>query len=204
MVAWLDAVIEILQIVAEAAGGEPATTRRGKKQKRFDMPVTEIQDLPDSSRVWVFGADKKLDAGATDLLLREVDRFLEQWHAHGSPLTSARAWKDDRFLTIAVDQSSAGASGCSIDGLYRNLKALESRLGASVVTSGLIFYRDDKGKVQSVDRERFTALANEGKIGSGTRVFDPTVTTLGEWRARFELNAEDSWHSRLLGKKQPA
>ena len=168
------------------------------------MPVTEIQDLPDSSRVWVFGADRKLDTGATDLLLREVDRFLEQWHAHGEPLTSARAWKDGRFLTIAVDQSSAGASGCSIDGLYRNLKALESRLGANVVTSGLIFYRDDRGQVQSVDRERFTALGNEGRIGPGTRVFDPTVTTLGEWKARFELNAEDSWHSRLIGKKQPA
>ena len=168
------------------------------------MPQTRIQDLPDSSRVWVFGADGELDISATDLLLREVDRFLAQWHAHGSPLTSARGWRDGRFLIIAVDQSTAGASGCSIDGLYRNLKALEPRLGANMVTSGLIFYRDDKERVQSVDRERFTVLGGEGKIGPNTRVFDPTVTTLGELRARFELNAEDSWHSRLLGKNQPA
>jgi hypothetical protein len=73
-----------------------------------------------------------------------------------------------------------------------------------MVTSGLIFYRDSKGAVQSVDRERFTELGADGKIGPGTRVFDPTVTTLGEWRARFELNAEDSWHGKLLRKKQPA
>ena len=73
-----------------------------------------------------------------------------------------------------------------------------------MVTSGLIFYRDRKGAVQSVDRERFIELAADGTIGPTTRVFDPTVTTLGEWRARFELNAEDSWHGKLLRKKQPA
>ena len=73
-----------------------------------------------------------------------------------------------------------------------------------MVTSGLIFYRDPKGTVQSVDRERFVELGADGKIGLATRVFDPTVTTLGEWRARFELNAGDSWHGKLLRKKQPA
>ena len=34
-------------------------------------------------------------------------------------------------------------------------------------------------------------------------VFDPTVTTLGEWRARFELEASLSWHAGLLPDKQP-
>jgi hypothetical protein len=167
------------------------------------MPLAKIEDLPDSSRVWVFGADQDLDDSAADLLLRDVDRFLSQWHAHGAPLTAARDWKYQRFLTVAVDQSTAGASGCSIDGLFRSLKSLEDRLGASMVTSGLIFYRDRKGAVQSVDRAQFTELGAEGKIGPGTRVFDPTVTTLGEWRARFELNAEDSWHGKLQ-KQQPA
>jgi hypothetical protein len=168
------------------------------------MPLVQIEDLPDNSRAWVFGADHDLDDSATELLLRDVDGFLAQWHAHGSPLTAARDWQDRRFLTVAVDQSTAGASGCSIDGLFRALKSLESRLGASMVTSGLIFYRDRKGAVQSVDRERFIELGTEGKIGPATRVFDPTVTALGEWRARFELNAEDSWHGKLLRKKQPA
>ncbi|HET9777372.1 MAG TPA: hypothetical protein VFP77_12435 [Gemmatimonadaceae bacterium] len=166
------------------------------------MPLVQMQDLPDDSRVWVFGADNDLGEGAADLMLREVDRFLADWHAHGAPLTSARDWRYDRFLTIAVDQSTAGASGCSIDGLFRSLKALQPRLGASLVTSGLVFYRDKKGRIHSVDREGFTALGDE--ITPKTRVFDPTVTTLGEWRARFELNAEDSWHARLVGKNQPA
>jgi hypothetical protein len=168
------------------------------------MPLVKIDELPDNARTWVFGSDRTLDASASDTLLKEVDRFLPQWKAHGAPLTVGKDWKYGRFLTVAVDQSTAGASGCSIDGLFRALKALEPSLGASLVTSGLIFFRDEKGVIESVDREEFTALGAEGKIAPDTHVFDPTVATLGEWKARFELNVGDSWHAKLLGKSQPA
>jgi len=167
------------------------------------MPLVQLKDLPDSARTWVFGANKTLDEPASATLLAEVDRFLSQWKAHGSPLTVSRDWKFGRFLTVAVDQSTAGASGCSIDGLFRSLKALEPKLQASLVPSGLVFYRDENGAIQSVDRERFSSLGATGKIRSSTSVFDPTLTTLGEWRARFELEASQSWHAALLPDKQP-
>lgn len=193
----IESVIDFVGFVVEATL-DPSGKKRRNRNEISEMPLTRIEDLPDSSRTWVFGADRNLGDGATDLLLREVDRFLSQWHAHGSPLTAARDWKGGRFLTVAVDQSTAGASGCSIDGLFRSLKAMEQRLGASLVTSGLVFYRNPKGAIESVDRERFTELSAEGKIKPTTRVFDPTVTTLGEWRARFELDAAHSWHAGLL------
>jgi hypothetical protein len=203
MVAWIGDLIEFL-VAAVAPIFEPSKNSSEEANEKLYMPLVQIEDLPDSARTWVFGADHDLDESATDLLLRDVDRFLSQWHAHGAPLTAARDWKYGRFLTIGVDQSTAGASGCSIDGLFRSLKALEPRLGASLVTSGLIFYRDGKGRIQAVNRDRFTELSVEGKIGPETQVFDPTVTTMREWRARFQLNASDSWHAKLLGKNQPA
>ena len=168
------------------------------------MSVIQIEDLPDSSRTWVFGSDRTLDEAKSQILMKEVDGFLQQWKAHGAELTSGRDWRYGRFLTVAVDQSTAGASGCSIDGLFRALKSLEPRLGASLVTSGLIFYCDDKGAVQSVSRERFGALGAQGEVGPQTRVFDPTVTSLAEWRARFELDLKDSWHAKLVKQNQPA
>src|SRR6202022_3551421 len=167
------------------------------------MPLVQLRDLPDSARTWVFGANKTLESPASETLLSEVDRFLSQWKAHGSPPTVGRDWKYGRFLTVAVDQSTAGASGCSIDGLFRSLKALEPKLQASLVPRGLVFYRDENGAIQSVDRERFSSLGATGKIRSSTSVFDPPLPTLGEWRARFELEASQSWHAALLPDKQP-
>src|SRR3954469_18141527 len=128
------------------------------------MPVAPFENLPDDSRVWVFAADRTLDEQQSKEMLAEVDRFLPTWNAHGSPLTVGRDWRYGRFLTVAVDQSTAGASGCSIDGLFRALKAVGPQLGASLVTSGLVFYRDERGALQSVDRERFTALSADGAI----------------------------------------
>src|ERR1700682_4449164 len=122
------------------------------------MPLVQLKDLPDSARTWVFGPANTRDEPASEILLVDVDRFLSQWKAHGSPLTVGRDWTYGRFLTVAVDQSTAGASGCSIDGLFRSLKALEPKLGASLVTSGLVFYRDKNGAIQSADREGFSAL----------------------------------------------
>ncbi len=165
------------------------------------MSRVAFESLPDSARVWVYGADRELNAEHENGFLETVDSFLDQWAAHGTPLQAARDWREGRFLTVAVDQEKAGASGCSIDGLFRNLKALESRVGAQLVPSGLVYYRDSGGKVQAVSRDAFTELAERGEIVGDTRVFDVSVVTLGEWRGRFESNARDSWHQALMPER---
>ena len=167
------------------------------------MPLVPFEGLPDSSRTWVFSADHSLSRSQATQLLNAVDEFLSQWKAHGSPLTVGRNWRDDRFLTVAVDQSTAGASGCSIDGLFRILKSIEGRVGASLITSGMIFYRDNAGAIQSVNREDFVKLAAKGDITDATTVFDPTVATLGEWRAQFQTDVGHSWHGALIKDRRP-
>ena len=162
------------------------------------MLLTPFNEFPESARVWVYGADRDLGKRARSTLLGEVDNYLTQWTAHGVPLSAARDWSDDRFLTIAVDQNRAGASGCSIDGLFRALKTLEAQLGAAIVTSGLIFFRDKDGHVRSVTRDEFSELGAAGTVDGDTQVFDPSVTTLREWRSRFRSRAADSWHASLL------
>jgi hypothetical protein len=201
MVEWITDLADLL--VTLVHGIFPVDEKK-KKHKAHFMAVIPIEDLPDSSRTWVFGSDRTLDAAQSKTLMGKVDPFLQQWKAHGEELTVGRDWKHGRFLTVAVDQSTAGASGCSIDGLFRTLKALEPMLGASMVTSGLIFYCDENGEIQSVDRDQFAALGAQGKIDGRTRVYDPTVTTLAEWRARFELDLKDSWHAKLIKQNQPA
>ena len=125
-----------------------------------------------------------------------VDDYLDRWHAHGTPLSSAREWRDDRFLVIAAD--GEGASGCSIDGLFRALKALGTEIGANLVTSGLVFYRDRDGAVQSLTRQQFSAAAVSGDVSPETPVFDTSLTSLGDVRERFERPASTSWHAALL------
>ena len=164
------------------------------------MPVVPFESLPDDARVWVFGSDRPVTGPAAERLLGLVDAFLAQWQAHGAPLRCARDWRENRFLTVAVDQSTAGASGCSIDGLFRTLQRLEPELGASLVGGGRVFYRDATGAVVATTREIFGELAAAGAVGPQTSVFDTSLTALGDWRRRFEVESARSWHSDLLAR----
>lgn len=163
------------------------------------MPIVPLDHLPDDARAWVFASKDALSPDAEQSLLAAADAFLAEWRAHGAPLACARDWRDGRFLCIAVDQRTVGASGCSIDGLFRTLRSLEPTLGTTLFTSGLVFWRTDDGTVQCASRPQFAALAASGSIRADTPVFDPAIETLGAWRHEFERMAGASWHARWLG-----
>ena len=162
------------------------------------MPRSSFDALPDDARVWIFGSDKPVTGERATQLLDAVDGFLDRWQAHGSPLTCARDWRDDRFLVIGVDERGAGASGCSIDGLFRVLGALEAEIGATLRGSGRVFWRGASGDVTSASRPDFRSAAARGEITNDTPVFDTTVTTAADYRRRFERKAADSWHGQLV------
>ena len=167
------------------------------------MPRVSFESLPPSARIWIFAAERPIRGSAAQRLLGAVDDHLDRWNAHGYPLTCGREWTEDRFLTIGVDQSTAGASGCSIDGLFRMLKGLEAELGTPMVGGGTVFYRDPAGPIVAVSRDEFSELASDGAVRRNTHVFDLTVPTVGEWRSRFETEAERSWHANLLPEAAP-
>lgn len=162
------------------------------------MPRVPFESLPDSARVWVFASERPIHDEDSEPLLREVDSFLEQWKAHGAPLAASRDWREHRFLTIAVDESATGASGCSIDGLFRVLKRMEPAVRSSLTGKGMVYFRDAAGGVSSASRDLFGELAAAGAVGPRTRVFDTAVSTLAEWRQRFETEVAGSWHAKLI------
>lgn len=164
----------------------------------FGMPLVPFTFLPDESLVWVFGSQADISGAEEEALLQRVDAFLETWKAHGTPLSAGRNWRDRRFLTIGVDNSQAQASGCSIDGLFREFKALQDELGINLLTNGIIYYRGKAGDIQSADRFDWIQLGKAGDVNHHTIVFDFTVPSLSEWRRSFEKPAGKSWHGSLL------
>jgi hypothetical protein len=162
------------------------------------MPVVPFENLPDASRVWIFGSDRPLSEEATTTLLKGIEAHLANWKAHGAPLTVGSQFRDKRFLVVGVDQSTAGATGCSIDGLFRVLQGLEQQLGATMVGGGRVFYRGEAGTVQSASRDEIPALVKSGAITKDTVVFDTSITDLGAFRAGFEKRAKESWIRELM------
>lgn len=166
------------------------------------MPTARFSELPPDARVWVFASDRPLQGDEADLLLQEVDRFLDQWKAHGTPLRSAREWRDDRFLAIGVDPTAEQASGCSIDGLFRGLQQLERRLATGLVAGGRVFYRDGKGIARLALRQEVATLFQHGEITVDSPVFDTSITDARSFRERFERPARETWVASLMTEAQ--
>ena len=151
-----------------------------------------IDQLSNDAHIWIFGISPALDAPQSEVLLRHVDAFLDQWAAHGTPIRAARELREGSFLVIAADEASY-KSGCSIDRMFGTLKTLERELNVQILDSNRVFLRE-RGAVRAVPRTDFRNAAN-----SDTPVFDVTTERLGDIRSgAWERRAADSWHSSLL------
>ncbi len=163
------------------------------------MSLVPISSLPPDARTWCFGASATPADGALDRLRSALGAFLETWTAHRADLRAGFDWLHDRFLVVAVDESAAGASGCSIDTLTAEIKRLEREAGVELLDAAPVWYREPSGSVQRVTREQFRRLAAEGSVSAATPVFDLTVQSLGDVQTgNWEVEAGRSWHARLL------
>lgn len=163
--------------------------------------TVRMEDLPDTARIWVYGADRPFDAAERRTLESGLAAFLDRWTAHGTALRAAARLHEGRFVLVSADENAASASGCSIDALVRYLGEVESRFERSLLDGSRIFFRDAAGVIEACDRPTFRRLAEEGRISASTPVFDLTIGTLGELRAgRLERPLASSWHRRLVEK----
>ena len=162
------------------------------------MPNLQFDRLPSDARLWIFAAERPLTPEEGRRVLAETDAFIDQWTAHGVPLTAGRELRHQRFVLVAVDERAAGASGCSIDALVRRMQQLERELGLELVNNGPVLYREGDA-IQRVPRERFAELAASGTVSPSTFVFDNTLTRVGELAAgKWEVKAADAWHGRAF------
>ena len=162
------------------------------------MPRIPFEQLPPDARLWIFAAERPLSAAESSRVLDETDAFINQWMAHGVPLMAGRDLRHNQFVLVGVDERAAGVSGCSIDALVRRMQQLEAVLGLELINNGPVLYREGDAVVR-VSRDRFAELAASGTVGPDTRVFDNTLTRVGDLLAgKWEVRAGESWHATFF------
>ncbi len=163
------------------------------------MPLIAFDHLPDRARLWTFAASRPLSSQEAEPFLDATDEFLGSWSAHRVPLATAREWRHEQFLLVAVDEAAAGASGCSIDALVRFMRDAERYLGVRLTDNGLVWFRASGGAVACTSREGFQQLVEQGAVSRETVVFDNTIQTVGALReGQWEIPAYRSWHGRTF------
>ena len=154
------------------------------------------EDLPDHARLWIYSADRQLTDAEEAEVQTALRTFVKQWTAHRRDLRAYGDVVHQRFVRLAVDESAAGASGCSIDASVRFLKDLGQRLGVDFFER-MIFFADNGEGFLPYPREEFAAAYARGEIGDQSPVVDPLVKTKGQYDSSFVKPLGASWHARM-------
>jgi len=158
----------------------------------------QANTFPDETRVWVYQSSRELSTSDANIIRAKAKNFVESWVSHNQALRANADVLHNRFLILMVDESQAGASGCSIDKSVAFVQSLGTEYQSDFFNRMLFSFKNAEGQVQTVDQNAFKELYSNGSINDETIVFDPLVKTKGELDAGLEKHLAKSWHKRFV------
>jgi hypothetical protein len=131
-------------------------------------------ELPDSSRIWLYLANRKLVASEEQFLKVELTVFLDSWSAHGKRLQCNATLLFSQYLIFSVDENIESASGCSIDSSVHFAKRMGSELGIDFFT---------RLEVLVVEGNETRLLSYFDAVAQKAPFINPQITQLSELRS---------------------
>ena len=156
-----------------------------------------FEEMPENARLWIYQAERKLSENESEIVNANTEAFLNQWKAHGQDLKSSFSLQYDQFLVITVDESFSQASGCSIDASVHLIKALESALNVSFMTTNQVAFLQN-GEINLFPFNQLKEKAEEKLIEPETLVFDNTVKNIAEFRSKWLRESSQTWVKRYF------
>jgi len=150
-----------------------------------------------SAKVWIYMADRALNWEETDKARKAVYHFAEQWSSHNRALLSYGDIFHHRFIVFMVDETNAGASGCSIDSSVHFIKSLEEKFNVSFFNREIFAYLEDE-KVKVVSKNDFASVYQNGRINDETLMFNNLVKNRQEFEDTWVAPLGESWYKRFV------
>lgn len=159
--------------------------------------LVDFNTLPDTSRVWIYQANRTLTAEELKEIENGLKGFLQEWTAHGSNLKAGFEIRYNRFIVIALDQSLNAASGCSIDASVHYIQSLEKKFDIDLLDKMNVSYKQGE-YIAYKNLIDFKKMVKQKAVSQKTVVFNNLVATKGEYKEFWEVPASESWHSRFM------
>lgn len=158
---------------------------------------SNLNELPQDSRVWIFQADRKLTGEEKAKIKERSSAFVATWSTHGKPLKSGVDIFYDHFLVLSVDETDWTASGCSIDQSFRFIKQLEDEMRISFLSRDRVALLNE-GEVRLLSLETIKAQIKDGIIRRDSIIFDNLVSSKNQMDTHWKIPVGESWLKRFL------
>jgi hypothetical protein len=161
--------------------------------------IKPINELSTEAKVWIFQANRFVSISEQNELTNEIDVFLNSWTAHNVDLLAASAIMHNLILVVAVDEAITGASGCSIDKLFRFVKQMELKYKVQFFDRMRVAYLQSNIVAEASVRD-FEILITENVVDENTLVLNPLIQDLKSVRQSLFIPLKESWLNSYLPK----
>jgi len=159
--------------------------------------LESFDQMPDTSRLWIYQAERKLSGSEQDLIRESTSQFLKEWTAHGSNLKASFELMHDQFLVLTLDENVSQASGCSIDSSVSHIQGLERSLGISLMNNDKVAFLIGN-EIELLPAIGLKGRLLEKEVNPSTKVFNNTVQNLGDFKSNWFVESGKTWVNRFF------
>jgi len=159
--------------------------------------LVPFSELPNTSRVWVYQANRTFSVDEMVEISRKIDEFIEGWNAHGTSLEAGYEMTYNRFIIIGVNTEVQNPTGCSIDTSVRMIQDLEQTYNVDLMDKMNVSFKNGEF-VAYKSLVDFRKMIKSKSVSAKTIVFNNLVNTKEEYIHNWEVPMTESWHSRFL------
>ena len=157
----------------------------------------DFNELPNTSGVWVYQADRTLKEQEVVQISEYLRNFVNNWKRHGDDLTASFKIEYNQFVILAVDENVNEVSGCSIDSSVHIIKEIEKAFAIDLLNKMNVSFKDGTN-INTVSLSDFKKYAAQNKINADTIVFNNMINSKADLQSAWEVEASKSWHAKFL------
>ncbi|MCC6280880.1 MAG: hypothetical protein IT262_09775 [Saprospiraceae bacterium] len=150
------------------------------------------------SRVWVYTCNRRLTDTEAQQVQQALDAFTSEWTAHNQALKATSEVFENQCIVLMVDESRAGASGCSNDKSVHFLEDLGQQFGADFFERMRFAWADENGHLHFASRPELTTARESGTVTDRTPMLNTLVQNRRELLEKWLVPFGESWHRRVV------
>jgi hypothetical protein len=140
---------------------------------------TVLQGFSDTSKVWIYMADRAFtDSESTEIKVKLAD-FSSQWTSHGKPVYGKAMLIENRFILFVADESKSGVSGCSIDKTVAVVRDITNTYQVNLMDRSLVAIQQ-AGAATVMTIAELQQGVEEKKYGDDLMVYNTLLTNKAE------------------------
>lgn len=160
--------------------------------------LAQLDAFAPESKLWIYVAERPLREEEEQWAAQQLNAFTTQWTAHNQALLATSEVFDNQVVVLMVDETRAGASGCSIDKSVHFLEQMGAHIGVDFFDRMTFGWLSDEGDMRFSKRDALADLVKQGTVHAETLMLNTLAQCKKDFEGNWLLPFGKSWHRRLV------